>query len=159
MVKSTFNQLSSTREKVINKLLMSKDLMKAVIYDTADYFERSVVDDPEQYIYKRIFPHRYIPAKNEDELKTVVSFSIENVLPVHNHYKAGIICFNVYTHRQLCLTNNELLRTDYIISKIDDLFAKDAELGFRFEFHKMDVLVTNDYYYGDSIAYRMLDFA
>ncbi|WKL00801.1 hypothetical protein Q0F98_28245 [Paenibacillus amylolyticus] len=160
MVRSTFIQLSSTREKIIDKLLTSKDLMKAVAYDTADYLEQSIVADPKQYIYKRIFPHRCNPDENEDVLKTVVSISLENILPVQHQYKAGILCFNVYTHRQLCQSNSELLRTDFIISKIDELFARNQDLGLgRLEFYKMDVLDINSNYYGDSIAYRMLDFA
>lgn len=161
MVQSSLARLSTIRSRLIERLLTSEELMKAVVHDSTNFLEQPAVVDPEQYLYQRIFPIRHFPGKHVNEQKTVVSVSLENIQSVQREYKSGMICFNVYTHINLCQCESELLRTDFIIRKIDELFHRSQDFGIeRLEFEKLDVLkIFNPNYYGDSITYRMLDFA
>lgn len=133
--------------------------MKAVVYDTPNFFDKEAILNPEDYIFDRIFPHRFIP-KTSEKQKTYITIGFGDYRPIKGgSYKSGKITFSVFTHQDLFRTDYGMLRTDYIISEIDKLTNQSSGLGIgKTEFFKMDELSLNPDYHGSYITYRLVEF-
>ncbi|RXZ83376.1 hypothetical protein EBB07_06060 [Paenibacillaceae bacterium] len=152
--------LSKVKNTVLQRLVQSDEITKALFYPTPDFLDQPPVEQPHDLVYQKIFPYRYIPDES-DEAGTYLTFSLRGYQPVQNTYKAGYLHFNILTQRQLFQTRYDQLRTDLIASEIDRLMNEEAANSIGISkpvFHEMDELVANEHYSGMYIAYKLYEW-
>lgn len=155
---SNLENLSKDKYTVISRILNSQNIVKAISYNNTDFLDQPNVESPEELLFDRIFPHRFIPVVSND-MKTYITLSFEDYRPVGNTFKSGKIVITVFTHQSLFKTDYGFLRVDYIISEIDKLFNEKSGLGlFKANFIAMsDTSITKDHH-GAYIAYKLYEF-
>lgn len=153
-----FAELSEYKNTIIDRLLQSEELTKALKYSENDFLAQPSVDDPSQLIYKNIFPYRFIPEANILK-ETFITISFRKYRLVNSRFKSGYIYLNVFTHRDLFQTVYGCTRVDYLLTKIDELLNQQRGIGMgKLEFNKMDELTVNDLYQGTYIRFKSTDF-
>ncbi|WP_440110356.1 hypothetical protein [Paenibacillus sp. QZ-Y1] len=154
---SRFESLARDKLVVIDRILTSQEILKALVYNDMDFLDKEDVD-PEVILYNHIFPYRFVP-KTSAEKKTYITITFGTYRKVGASYKSGIITFNVFTHQDLFRTGYGSLRTDYITIKLDELFNDFEGLGVgKANFYAMDHLSVNTDYHGSYVAYKTYDF-
>jgi hypothetical protein len=150
--------LGKDKLTIIERILSSQDLCKALYYPQRNFLDQPDLDDPSDLIYKNIFPYRKIPTQN-DKMDSFIALSFGNYKPVRNVYKSGLIYIYAFTDLNLIETDYEILRTDFMISKIDEIMNNTKGIGMgRIEFWDMDEIILNDKYLGNYIAYKLYEF-
>ena len=154
---SGLKNLASDKLIVLDKIFSNQEILKALTYNEMNFLDKPDVS-PEDVLFDRIFPHRFIP-KTSDKKKTYIAISFERYIPIKNVFTSGLIKFNVFTHQDLFRTDYGCLRTDYIIMKLDELFNSERGLGIgKVEFYEMDALSVNTDYHGSYITFKVRDF-
>ncbi|MGV2885483.1 hypothetical protein [Paenibacillus taichungensis] len=154
---SNFESLSRDRFEVLNRLLSSSEILKAVAHNETNFLDLKE-PDADSIVYNRIFPHRFIP-KTSEEKKTYITISLGNFRPSGSSFKGGVVTFTVLTHQDLFRTDYGCLRVDYIIQKISELFNQTRGLGIgKAEFIDSDEVSLNTDYHGMYIKYKVVDF-
>jgi hypothetical protein len=154
---SGFKNLAEDKLIVLDKIFSSQEILKALTYNEMNFLDQPDVS-PEDVLFDRVFPHRFIP-KTSEKKKTYIAISFERYLPIKNAFRSGLIKFNVFTHQDLFRTDYGYLRTDYIIMKLDELFNGERGLGIgKVEFSEMDALSVNTDYHGSYITFKVRDF-
>lgn len=154
---SRFESLARDKMTVIDKILSSQEILKALAHNDSDFLDKKDID-PHTMMYKHIFPYKFVP-KTSEEKKTYITMTFGNYRKVGNSYKSGYITFNVFTHQDLFRTDYGTLRTDYITIKLDELFNDFDGLGVgKANFHTMDHLSVNTDYHGSCVVYKTYDF-
>lgn len=152
-----FENLARDKATVIDKILACNDIMKALNYNEANFLDQPEFD-PAILLFDRLFPHRFIPGTSEKK-KTYITISFGKYRPTKTSFKSGLITFNVFTHQDLFRTDYGCLRTDFIITKLDEIFNEAEGLGVgKAEFYDMDALSVNADYHGSYIIYKVCDF-
>ncbi|GAA4880624.1 hypothetical protein GCM10023310_71060 [Paenibacillus vulneris] len=151
-------ELNEYKFTIINRLLESEDLCKALHYADTDFRNKETIADPSSLVYTNIFPHRFIPDLNETK-QTYITVHFRRFQLANNGFKNGLICINIFTHRDLFKTDYGCTRIDYLLNKIDELFNQKRGVGIgKLEFHEMDEIAINDKYQGAFICYKPIDF-
>lgn len=154
---SRLQELGKDRLEVLKRLISSQELCKALKYDNPDFLGYPDIEDPSELINTKIFPYNRVPGL--DELtSSFVTFSFRDYRPVKNKFKSGLIHFQVLVHNKLISTDYEMLRYDYILSCIDDLF-NETDIGIgKLQFSKLDEFYVNTEYVGMYIQYKLWEF-
>jgi hypothetical protein len=151
-------EISEYKNTVIEKLLETDEIVKALYYENENYLEQPTLDDPSILVYENIFPYRFIPDTNT-ERKTFLTVSCRKIKKVNNAFKAGFLTLAVFTHKELFKTNYGETRVDKVMSLIDEIFNSSRGIGIgKLEFVEMDELIVNDKYMGAYISYKPIDF-
>ncbi|MCP1185088.1 hypothetical protein [Paenibacillus sp. 1781tsa1] len=154
---SRFESIARDKTTVIDKILSSNEIMKALKYNELNFLEQPDFDNA-SLLYSSLFPHRFIPGTS-DQKKTYITISFGKYRPTKTSFKSGLITFSVFTHQDLFRTAYGCLRTDYIITKLDEIFNEAEGLGVgKAEFYDMDALSMNPDYHGSYISYKVCDF-
>jgi hypothetical protein len=151
--------LSKDKITIIERILSSQGICKALKYDKPNFLDQPDIIDPSDLIMNKIFPFYRVP-DSEKDVSTYILLSFRNYQLVKSAYKSGIISISAITHKDLAITDYGFLRYDYIISEIDKLVNGKLGLGIgRLKFEKMDeVLFVNTDYIGSYIAYKLWEF-
>jgi len=132
--------------------------MKALAYDVPDYLDQPALENPEDLVYNRLYPFRYIPDTSK-EMKTYIVLSFDDYRTKNGSFKSGKVTFNVFTHHSLQRTSYGKLRPDFIIEEIHKLISDSRGLGIgKAEFQRMNGLSINSDYHGSYIEYKVYDF-
>ena len=151
---SRFKELGEYKNKIMMCLLSNQNIVKALTYNTPDFSTKPDVDDPSSLIYNNIFPYKNIPL-TQNEQKTFITMCFSDYRKTGRSFKIGYIDFYIFTHFNLMPTDLGILRTDYILSEIDDLFNEYTDLGIgRLMFDKMNEFQINEYFSGYIISYK-----
>lgn len=154
---SRFESLARDKATVIDKILSCNDIIKALYYNEPNFLDQPDID-PSSLLYDRLFPHRFVPGTSEQK-KTYITISFGKYRPVKNSFKSGLITFSVFTHQELFRTDYGSLRTDFIITKLDEIFNEAEGLGVgKAGFYDMDALSVNTDYHGSYVSYKTYDF-
>lgn len=154
---SRFESLARDKATIIDKILSSNEIMKALKYNEPDFLDQPDFDNTTM-LYSSLFPHRFIPGTS-DKKKTYITISFGKYRPIKNSFKSGLITFSVFAHQDLFRTDYGSLRTDFIITKLDEIFNEAEGLGVgKAEFYDMDALSVNADYHGAYISYQVCDF-
>ena len=152
--------LSNYRLKLLYSLLSSENIVKAVAYPQKNFLDLPIPDHPEQLIMTHIFPNKKMP-NTETEQKTYIVMRVGGFKRSGTEFKDGYITIFVLCHESLLWTNYEALRTDYIVSEIDELLNKSRDYGIgKLQFDGMDEfdVDTKGNYAGMWIRYKVLEF-
>lgn len=159
---SRFADLSNDRNEVMMELLKSQNICKALYYNESNFIDLADVEDPESLVYTRIFPYFRLPDA-QTEVGTYILFSLRDFQPVRNKrvFKSGLICFYVVLHKDLIRTDFGILRSDLLLSEIDNIMnGKDivGKVG-KSEFVEMgDFDTRNEQFIGYLISYRLYEW-
>ncbi|PYY28357.1 hypothetical protein [Paenibacillus illinoisensis] len=152
-----FESLARDKVAIIEEIMSSQDILKALVYNDSNFLDNETVD-ASSVMYSHIFPYRFIPKTSETK-KTYITISLGRYRNVEGSFKSGIVKFNVFTHQDLFQTDYGILRTDYIIMKLDEMFNQTKIMGIgKAEFYDMDELSVNTDYHGSYVAYKTYDF-
>lgn len=155
---SRLSDLSKDKITVMERLLDSNELCKAVYYNERDFLNQPVLSNPYELIYEHIFPYRKVP-KIDEKMKTYITMSFKNYSLANNRFKSGYIYINIFTHHDLVRTDYGVLRYDFIASEIDKLMNEKRGIGIgKIEFYDMDELFVNEKYLGVYLAYKLYEF-
>ncbi|KZE65162.1 hypothetical protein G7L40_19815 [Paenibacillus polymyxa] len=156
---SRFRELGSLRTKVLEKLISSQELCKALQYDNSNYLNRETIDDPSSLLFNKIYPYNHVPELSSDA-SSYVTFSFKEYRPTDNlKFKSALLHFQVLVHKDLIRTDYENLRYDDIIAAIDELFNDERILGIgKLEFYRMDEMFVNTNYVGYYLQYKLYEF-
>lgn len=141
---------------VIERILQSQGICKALAYDEPNFLDQPDIIDPSDLIMDKIFPFYRVP-KSEKDVSTYILLSFRNYRPIRGgKFKSGNINIFAITHKDLVVTDYEFLRYDYIMSEIDKLINNEPGIGIgKLEFHQMDeVTFINSDYIGNVISYK-----
>lgn len=155
---SRFKELGKYKVAVLEKLISSQDLCKAIYYNDSNFLDMPDILDTSELIRSNIFPYNrvldFTPNKS-----TFLTFNFRDYRLVGNKFKSGSVEFHVLTHQDYIVTDYESLRHDMILSYIDEIFNEDRELGIgKLLFNKMDEYEVNSEYVGTLISYKLWDF-
>lgn len=155
---SRFEDLAKDKNTFLNMIIGSEDIMKAIVYNERDFLDKDSIENPEDYIFKQVMPYRFVP-DTTDEKKTFITMTFDDYRPVNNVFKTGNVIFHVFTHQDLFRTDYGMLRVDFLISKVDELFNETRLGGIgKMQFLKMGSLAVNDKYHGSYIAFKMYEY-
>lgn len=155
---SRFEELGKNRMVVLNHLLSSQELCKSVWYEQSNYFDQPDIEDLSELINKNIFPFNHVPTL-ADEASSYVTFSFRDYRPAGLQFKSGLLHFQVLVHKDLILSDYEVLRYDHMLAYIDELFNENRNLGIgKLQFYRMDEMYVNEKYVGFYIQYKLWDF-
>lgn len=155
---SRLKELGKDKLTVLQKLISSQDLCKALYYSESDFLEKPDILDTSNLIRSKISPFNRIPDLTKNK-STFLTFNFRDYRLVGNKFKSGFIEFHVITHQDYIYTDYESLRYDMILSYIDEMFNENRELGIgKLLFHRMDEFYVNTEYVGTLISYKLWEF-
>ena len=157
---SRLKDISKYKHEILLKLISSENIVRALVNNQADFLNPAypLPENTATLIYNNIFPYRKIPDVTTVQ-KTYITTRFGGYRKVKNIYKTGTITFFIFTHTDLLRTDYGELRTDFIVSEIDQLFNDSRNFGIgRLEFDAMDELDINDSYTGMWIRFKLLEF-
>lgn len=157
---SRLQNLSKDKYIIINKIIESPQIVKALYYTDANFLDKPDLEKPEKLIYNNIFPFRRIPDDNDLKTrKTYLTLSFRDYRPVKTAFKSGLIYISVFTHQDLFRTDYGFLRTDFIINKIDEILNNNRAVGIgKTSFYYMDEYYINSTYSGLTIGYKLYEW-
>lgn len=155
---SRLEKLSADKVTVMQRILSSQDICKALKYSASDFLDQPDIEDASSLVYEQIFPFKKIPDFNNKKT-TYITMSFNNYKPIRNSFKSGLIYIHVLVHQDIMQTDYGMLRTDFLISEIDKLMNGQQGIGIgKVEFYEMDEFSINEKYVGMYIAYRLVEF-
>lgn len=155
---SRLRNLSPNKEEIINRIIGSPDLVKAIYYPNSDFLDQVDIKVPEELVGDNIYLKKRIPL--DEETKTFITIDITDFKPSSNpRFKRATVYIYVLIHNSLLSTDYGVLRMDYILSKIDDLFNDKRGVGdFRLKFKSIRDVSVNTSYEGKFISFDYLEF-
>ncbi len=156
---SRFSELTQNKNIIINTFIQSDNLVKALVFNDKDFLSKSLSEvDRSSLPYSYIFPYRHVPDMQSDA-KTLLTMDFE-YKPHCNNFKMSSIFFYVLTHQSLVSTSYGL-RTDFMVSTIDELFNQSRLVGIgRLPFYMLEDFVVDQggQWVGSKLAYRTFEF-
>ena len=155
---SRLKELGKSKLTVLQKLISSQDLCKAIQYNDTDFLNKPDILDTSELIRTKIFPFHRVPDLTQSS-STFLTFNFRDYRLVGNKFKSGFIEFHVITHQDFIYTEYDALRYDMILSYIDEMFNERRELGIGdLVFSRMDEFYVNPQYVGTLISYKLWNF-
>lgn len=155
---SRLAKISTDKITVMQRLLSSQKICKALQYSDSDFLDQPDLADTSCLIYDRIFPYKKIPDFVKEKA-SYITLSFNNYRPIRSSFKSGLIFIHVMVHQDLMRTDYGVLRTDFIISEIDKLMNSKTGIGIgEVEFYEMDEFTINEKYMGVYIGYKLVEF-
>jgi len=156
-----FSELGQNKNLIMLKLIENQDILKCLVNNQPNFLDYPLPSnfDPYSLIYTQIFPYRYVP-DIQTEPKTFITMRF-NYSPNGVTFKNGSIYFYIITHQSLIRTDYGMLRYDFLINKIDEVFNLSRDIGIgKLPFYDMsDFLVDNEgKWLGAYIAYKSTEF-
>jgi hypothetical protein len=158
---SRFAELGTIKEKIMTRLVEDDNIVRCLISNESD-FEIAATPigyDPNDLLYTQIYSYRFIPdIKIEPSSFITMKFSYR---PSGTTFKMGSIYFYIITHKSILNTDYNMLRYDYLINQIDEIFNKNNDLGIgAMSFYDMDEFIVDKEcrWLGSYIAYKNIDF-
>jgi hypothetical protein len=157
---SRFAELGTNKDSIMMNLITDDNIVKALYFKERDFLSQSIPVgfNRKRLIYSNIYPYRFVPKITQDQ-STFITMSF-NFKPCGVTFKYGFIYFYIITHESLVRTDIGMLRYDYIINQIDELFnrSRDITIG-QLEFNDMDEFILHDgNWVGAYIKYKAVDF-
>lgn len=154
-----FIEVGEIRNKILNVLTENEDIVKCLKYNTPDFLDKPLDFEPKELVYKNIFPYMRVPDVSETE-NTFITMLFKNFKLMDNgHYRIGSIWIYVITHKNLMRTNYGLLRSDFLLNKIDTLLNGSRDFGLgRLKSDDMSDMYFNDNFSGCCVIYTPLSF-
>lgn len=151
------SELSKYRNTIISRIISDDELIKAIGNNEVNFLDIAK-KDPITLLYNNIYPYYHVPTI-QDEEKTYLSFTVSNIKKANNMYKFGNIDFYIYCHNSLFKTDYDVIRTDFISNRLDEIFNQSRDFGIgKLQFEQMmDVRITN-YHNGVCMKYSNCDF-
>ncbi|WP_336744513.1 hypothetical protein [Paenibacillus sp. y28] len=151
-------ELTDYKNKIINRMVGSEQLCKALFYTEPDFLNKPAVEDPSGLIYQGIYSYRFVP-KIDQQPRTYITVTLKKFQPVKQTFKSGLIYFHVFTHTDLLPVAQGGTRVDYMLNQIDELFNQQRGIGIgKLEFYVMNDFVLNELYTGSYLVYKTVDF-
>ncbi|MFD0712292.1 hypothetical protein [Paenibacillus sp. GCM10027626] len=158
---SRLAELTACRNLIAGQLANDQELRKALFYTDSDFLAQPDVA-PEQIMYSHLYPYAYSPTAEESPQlkKSYIAVSLKDYAKAGGGaFMAGNLFIHAITHRDLFRTDYDCIRPDYFVSKIYDLLAELRGIGVgSLEFAGMTELVVNEYFMGNVLQYRPLQF-
>lgn len=148
------------KNNIIKKLISRQELCKALFYNQANFLSLPNIDP---YILlendtRRIYSYEYVPTST-DEKKIYITMELRNYGLVRNRYKNGYAYIYTLVHQDCEETDMGSLRTDYLLSLIDQQLNQMIGVGVgRLQFHDSDKVHVNDSYNGHCNVYKFYEF-
>lgn len=152
---SRFSELGTNKTTILMKLIESTEIVKCLVNNQSNFLDITLpVDfDTASLIYDRIYPYRYIPTV-QTEAKTFISMAF-GYKPNGLTFKNGSIYFYIITHNSLIRTDYGMLRYDYLVNKVDEIFNSSRYIGAgKLPFYDMGDIPINENYSGIYLAYK-----
>lgn len=154
-----FEELGQYKNNIVEKLIAKQEICKALFYSDRNFLDKPNITDPEALIYQHIFPFRFIPNKDDSEMKTYITMAFRKYRSINNAFKTGYIHIHIFTHKDLHRTDYGTLRTDFLLSQVDKALNKQSGIGIgKLEFDEADEYFVNDKYMGMYASYKPVDF-
>lgn len=154
-----FSKLKDFKNSVVDKLLESQEIRKALKYGSSDFLGQPDVADPSELLYTHVFPHAFTPEFLGTPANTYLSVSFRKFGAPSNVSREGFIHIAVFAHHTLFKTDYGTTRTDFLVHKIDERLNKAEGFGLgRLEWSEMEEFTVNSLFSGSSLAYRLADF-
>jgi hypothetical protein len=141
------------------KLIESPEIVKCLVNNQSNFLDIPLPVDfnVTSLIYLNIYPYRFIP-DIQTEPKTFITTSF-GYRSSGMTFKFGSVCFYVVCHNSLLRTDYGMLRYDYLINQIDEIFNSSRNLGIgKLPFYSMDDILVNENYSGACIIYKTTEF-
>lgn len=123
--------LSAYKKKIMEVIISDKELVKAIANNNEDFLTKEV-DNPGELLYKQIFPYKWtapeIPERKE--VYITMKFAVDK-LDGGIFNKVGIVMY-VFVHKDIMRVfdgENYVLRSDFIMEKLEELFHKSSDFG------------------------------
>lgn len=153
---NNLTELFELKENILIKLLEDQELLKAVLNTT------STVEDPTICLYENIFPYKHTIEDTLTEEKNFITLEYASSGLINDNFKNYSITFFIIVHENLIkinYNNMTILRTDFIASRIDDIFNNARGFGIgKLKFAGLQPLIINDSFTGIQLFYNNLDF-
>jgi hypothetical protein len=155
---SRLKELSQDKVTIMMRIIGSQNICKALYYNDTNFLDQPDIAEPTGLIYDQIFPYKKVPEVSSDA-KSYITMSFNRYRPVGNRFKAGYVYLYIFVNKNNMRTDYGCLRTDYIVSEIDELINQTYGLGIgKVEFNSMDDIIVNQNYLGMEISYKLCDF-
>jgi hypothetical protein len=143
----------------MSRIITDQNICKAIYYNNKNFLDMPDIADPASVLlYNNVFPYRFIPDPEIIE-NTYVTLCFRRYRPVGSAFKSGYIYIYCFTHKDLVVTDYNVLRYDYIIAEIDKLINMQRGIGIgKAEFSEMDEFIVNDKYIGQYVSYKLYEF-
>lgn len=154
---SRLKELTEYKNTIIERLVGNQNVCKAVYYQDRNFLDKPDVS-PDQLIYENIYPYNFV-LTSEESLKikkTYITLSLTDFRSAGGvFFKAGYINIGVFCHKDLFRTDYGFLRTDFLVSEIDEMLNSKRGIGIgELQFVGMRELMINESYIGNTIQYR-----
>ncbi|KUO75707.1 MAG: hypothetical protein APF81_17680 [Desulfosporosinus sp. BRH_c37] len=156
---SRFQELSQNKNIILMKLIESEGIVKCLVNNESNFLDIHLPDDFDRtsLILSKVYPYRFVPTP-QMEPQTFITMKF-GYRPNGMTFKNGSIYFYIISHNSLLKTKYDMLRYDYLVNKIDELFNSSRDLGIgKLPFYDMDEFVVNENYSGVYIAYKTTEF-
>lgn len=124
-------RLRDYKQLVLETIISDEELVKAIANNNTNFLD-TPVENPADLIYKQIFPYKWTAPEIPDrkEVYITMSFTVDRL-------DGGIfnnIAFSMYifVHKDIMRVEVEgmpMLRSDYIMEKIEECFHKSKDFG------------------------------
>lgn len=154
-----FKELGQNKSILLTKLIESDEIVKCLVNNESNFLATPLPGgfDKTSLFYSQIYPYKYIPTA-QTEAKTLISMKF-GYKPDGMMYKNGAIHFYIMTHNSLLRTDYGVLRHDFLVNKIDEVFNASREIGVgKLPFHRMGEFIVNESYYGVYLTYKTTEF-
>ncbi|QRV11476.1 hypothetical protein JR311_19935 (plasmid) [Bacillus velezensis] len=157
-------KLPQYKMDVLNKVLESEKLTKLIGYDSPDALFKTPLESPQDLLYDRIFPFRFVPETVERQA-TYLTLGVNGFrrlqegYKIYDDYQTGEIYFYLFTHHDLMKTDSGV-RQDLILGELDNLFEGYRGMGMgELKLRYVNELwIHNNRFGGYSIAFTITDF-
>jgi hypothetical protein len=159
-MKKKLKEITAYKNEVIQRIVSSQDILKAIYYKNPNFLDMSDVDY-EKVLYSNIYPYNFVPTTEEEKenLKTYVTISVGNIGKISGDYfRVGYLNVHIFTHKTLWRTKYQELRADYLVSEIDHVLSGHRGIGLgKLEFQAVQEFFVNTEYTGYKIVYKPVD--
>ena len=152
---SRFAELGVNKTTILMKLIENNDIIKCLINNQPNFLDVPIHADFDatSLVFVNLFPYRYIPTI-QTEPKTFITMSF-SYKPDGMTFKNGSIYFYIITHNSLLRTDYGVLRYDFLVNKIDEVFNSSRYIGVgKLPFYEMGDIPINENYSGIYLAYK-----
>ncbi|WP_239327176.1 MULTISPECIES: hypothetical protein [unclassified Paenibacillus] len=145
------------KEAIVNNILAHQELRKALFYNDSNFLDKPDIS-ASQLLYHNVFPYQH-PIDSTTSPASYLTVSFKNMKLVNSTFSSGLLYIHTLVHKDLMKTDYGALRTDYIISLIDELMNGQTGLGMgKLEFNRMDELALKSGYIDLYVSYKIWDF-
>jgi len=156
---SRFAELGTNKTTILMKLIENQEIVKCLINNQTNFLDIQIPVDfvIPSLIYSHIYPYKFIPTILT-EPKTFITMAF-NYRPNGMTFKNGSIYFYIITHNSLLKTDYGMLRYDFLVNKIDEVFNSMRNIGIgKLPFYEMGDIQINENYCGAYLAYKTTEF-